>query len=83
MSHRYLPLILLVACWPAQAQVFKCVAANGELTYSQTPCPEKDSKVTVERTAKSNATDETECQFAHRFALATAREMRRCWGLAA
>ncbi len=76
MSHRYVPLLLIIACWPAQAEIFRCVAANGELTFSQTPCPEKDSKVTVERTVKSSTTDEADCQFAHRFALATAQEMK-------
>ncbi len=76
MSHRYLPLLLLVACWPAHAEIFKCVAPNGELTFSQTPCPEEGSKVTVERTVKSSTTDEAECQYAHRFALSTAREMK-------
>lgn len=76
MSHRYL-LLLLVACWPAEAEVYKCVASNGDLTFSQTPCPGKDSKVTVERTVTTGKVDETHCEFAHRFALATAREMKR------
>ncbi|MBT8067400.1 MAG: DUF4124 domain-containing protein [Gammaproteobacteria bacterium] len=77
MSYRYLLLFLLVTCWPAQAEIFKCVAPNGELTFSQTPCPGKDSKVTVERTATTKNDDEADCKFAQRFALTTARQMKR------
>ncbi|MGB5335018.1 MAG: DUF4124 domain-containing protein [Woeseiaceae bacterium] len=76
MSHRYL-LLLLVACWPAQAEIYKCVAPNGELTFSQTPCPGDDSKVTVERTVSIDKIDEADCKLAHRFALTTAQEMKR------
>ena len=77
MSYRYLLLFLLVTCWPAQAEIFKCVAPNGELTFSQTPCPGKDSKVTVERTVTTKNDDEANCKFAQRFALTTARQMKR------
>lgn len=76
MSHRYL-LLLLIACWPAQAQVFKCVAANGDLTYSQTPCRDKDSEVTVQDVATSGNNDGADCEYAHRFALTTAMGMKR------
>lgn len=76
MSNRFLPLLLLIVCWPAQAQVYKCVAANGDLTYSQTPCPDKDSKVTVQAAATTGADDEADCRLAHGFALTTAREMK-------
>lgn len=72
-------LILFLAClWPVAgvAEIFKCVAADGALTFSQTPCPEKDSKVTVQKTVKSNIGEADECQYAHRFALATAEEMK-------
>lgn len=77
MSYRYLLLLFLVTCWPAQAEIFKCVAPNGELTFSQTPCPGKDSKVTVERTVTTRNDDEADCKFAQRFALTTARQMKR------
>lgn len=76
MPHRYL-LLLLVACWPAQAEIYKCVAANGDLTFSQTPCPGKDSKVTVERTVTTSNDDKADCEFARRFSLTTARKMKR------
>lgn len=72
-------LMLLLAClWPVAgaAEIFKCVASDGALTFAQTPCPEKDSKVTVQESAKSNVGDADECQYAHRFALATAQEMK-------
>ena len=76
MSHRYLPLLLLVLAWPAQGEIFKCESPSGELTFSQTPCPEKDSKVTVERSVSTSPRSEVDCEMAHRFALATAREMQ-------
>lgn len=72
-------LMLFLAClWPVTgtAEVFKCVAADGALTFSQTPCPEKDTKVTVQKSVRSNASDADDCQYAHRFALATAQEMK-------
>lgn len=71
-------LFLLASLWPqpGQAEIFRCVAPNGELTYAQTPCPEKDSKVTVQKSATSNNSEGNECQHAHRFALATAQEMK-------
>ncbi len=77
MSHRYLPLLFLFACWSAQAEIYRCVAPNGDLTFSQTPCPDKDSKVTVERTVTTARNEEADCQFAHRFALTTAMSMKR------
>lgn len=77
MLHRYLPLLFLITCWPVQAQVYKCVAANGALTFSQMPCPDKDSKVTLERTVTTNVEDEADCKSAHRFALVTAHDMKR------
>lgn len=79
---QHLPKILLLVLLasllpqPGQAEIFRCVAPNGELTYAQTPCPEKDSKVTIEKSVKSATSDADECQYAHRFALATAQEMK-------
>lgn len=81
MPQRYLFAALLVifttlASIDARAEIYKCVAANGELTYSQTPCPEKDSKVTVQKSDGRSGADSADCQYAHRFALATAQEMQ-------
>lgn len=39
-----------------QAGVFKCVATNGEISFSQTPCPEKKKELT----AKEDAPDDTD-----------------------
>lgn len=71
-------ILIVLSLWPVTglAQVFKCVAANGELTFSQTPCPEEDSKVTVQKTVTSSSSEPDACQYAHRFALATAEEMQ-------
>ena len=57
-QQRY-PLVALLLALPlfsplsAEARIFKCVAANGEITFSQTPCP----KVKTEAPAKEDAKD--------------------------
>ncbi|MCP4299675.1 MAG: DUF4124 domain-containing protein [Gammaproteobacteria bacterium] len=37
-------LLALLAPTAGQAEIFKCVAENGEVTFSQTPCPKEESK---------------------------------------
>jgi hypothetical protein len=76
---RYAALLLVllsIAPFAAQAKVFKCVAANGELTFSQTPCPNEKSKVTEQRTGSRSDADPVDCEHARRFALTTAQEMK-------
>ena len=60
----------------ATAEIFKCVAKNGELTFSQTPCLEKDSKVTVMNSGSSSNDEPADCEHARRFALDTAQQMK-------
>ena len=56
-----------------QAEVFKCTAEDGGLTFQQTPCPEQK----VEKVATQAVVEKgSDCSFAHRFAVATARLMR-------
>lgn len=81
MPLRYLltATLLVVAClWsmPATAEIFKCVAKNGDLTFSQAPCPEKDSTVTVMRSGGSVSVEPVDCEHARRFALNTAQQMK-------
>ncbi len=59
-----------------RAEIFKCVAADGALTFSQSPCREEGSKVTVQETVGGAADEPADCEHARRFALATAQEMR-------
>lgn len=64
---------LLVASAPGRADVFKCTAEDGGLTFQQTPCPEQK----VEKIATQAAAEQgLECSFANRFAVSTARLMR-------
>jgi hypothetical protein len=64
---------LLVTSGPARADVFKCTAEDGGLTFQQTPCPEQK----VEKVATQAAADKgLDCSFANRFAVSTARLMR-------
>ncbi len=72
-------LLLALACLvpdTAKAQVYKCVAENGALTFSQTPCPDEGSKVTVMSSSGSSNREAADCDHARRFALNTAQQMR-------
>ena len=64
---------LLLASADGQAEVFKCTAEDGGLTFQQTPCPEQK----VEKVATQAAAEKgPDCSFANRFAVSTARLMR-------
>lgn len=80
IPFRYLPacLAVLLVCLStsASAGVYKCVAADGSLTYSQTPCPNQVS--TAVSTSSGSAADRSaECRYASRFAGSVATDMRR------
>jgi uncharacterized protein DUF4124 len=64
---------LLTATPAGYADVFKCTAEDGSLTFQQTPCPEQ--KVEVIKTQKTTGS-ELDCRYASRFADFTARHMR-------
>jgi len=68
-----LTISLLAAAPAGWAEVFKCTAEDGSLTFQQTPCPEQ--KVEVVNT-QSPAGAELDCRYASRFADFTARHMR-------
>ena len=81
MSQRYpIAALLLVLTWllpvTLKAEIYKCVAENGELTFSQAPCPDKGSKVTVMSSSGSSSRETADCEHARRFALSTAQQMR-------
>lgn len=68
-------LLLLATSADADAGVYKCVDADGGITYAQTPCP--DQVTTAVHTASSNRDDEPlDCEHANRFALSVARSMK-------
>jgi hypothetical protein len=65
--------ILLFVATNVQADVFKCTAEDGGVTFQQTPCPDEK----VERVATPEAVpEELDCQYSVRFAESTARFMR-------
>ncbi len=81
MSLRYQFAALLLALAllipnAAKAEIYKCMAENGDLTFSQAPCPEKGSKVTVMSSAGSSSRAAADCDHARQFALNTAQQMR-------
>ncbi|MDH3265337.1 MAG: DUF4124 domain-containing protein [Gammaproteobacteria bacterium] len=64
---------LLFVAYDGQADVFKCTAEDGGLTFQQTPCPQQK----VEKVATQEAGQaQRDCQYAVRFADSTARFMR-------
>lgn len=64
---------LLLAGNDVRADVYKCTAEDGSLTYQQTPCPkQKVEKLNVERTDAAAPG----CVYANKFAVSTARLMR-------
>ena len=88
MPRRYsLAASVLVFAWlypmPAKAEIYKCVAANGDITFSQVPCPEEDSKVTTVRAGSSPTAEPADCEHARRFALRTAQQMKSGTGSSA
>jgi hypothetical protein len=43
--------VMVLASGAAQAQVYKCIDANGKTVYSQSPCPKTSRSTTLERSA--------------------------------
>ena len=72
---------LIAVAIPAAAGVYKCVAADGSLTYSQTPCPGQKT-TTVTTVKSSNAGETLDCRHASQFALTVAKSMKRGRGSA-
>lgn len=65
--------ILLFVATEGRADVFKCTAEDGGVTFQQTPCPQQK----VEKVATPAAGSvELDCQHAVEFAASTARFMR-------
>ena len=48
MMKRFLLVICLAMAVPAQADIYRCLSADGSTTFSQTPCSETAERVTVE-----------------------------------
>lgn len=68
-----IPIALLLATG-AQAEIYKCVAEDGSVSYSQIPCPKQ---VTTEVRAAVPKTDgAVDCRWATQFANEVGRQMR-------
>lgn len=68
-------LFLLGTAPDLHAAVYKCVDADGSITYAQTPCPDQVT-TTVHTAPSSSGEDGPGCEFAQRFALSVARSMK-------
>ena len=76
IANKVTLLLLLTAVFytvDARADIYKCKDADGNLMYSQTPCKKQESQK-VGNSASRN-TETTDCSFAGRFAITTARYM--------
>jgi hypothetical protein len=75
MKRAYsLCLVLLLLASGAQADIYKCVADDGSVSYSQIPCPEE--KTETVRTVTSRRSEPADCRWATQFAGEVARRMR-------
>jgi hypothetical protein len=77
IANKVTVLLLLAAVFHtvgAHADIYKCKDADGNLTYSQTPCRKQESQK-VGNSASKN-TETSDCSLAGRFAITTARHMR-------
>jgi hypothetical protein len=65
---------MLLVSLEAQADVYKCTDAEGGITFQQTPCREQNvEKVSSPKTQSATM----DCSYANKFAVSTARLMRR------
>ena len=58
----------------AEAEIYKCVAEDGSVAYSQIPCPKE--KMTTVATAVAKIDDVVDCRWAVKFANDVGRRMR-------
>ena len=58
----------------AEAEIYKCVAEDGSVAYSQIPCPKE--KMTTVATAVAKTDDVVDCRWAVKFANDVGRRMR-------
>jgi hypothetical protein len=68
-----LAIVALLSCSTAQADIYKCLDDDGNAVFQQTPCPEKTSEKVASDAVSSS---ETDCTFAGKFAVSSARFMR-------
>lgn len=65
----------IVAPGTASAAIYKCVGANGEVSYNQTPCPVEDKTAKLISVGSKSET-KYNCRIANNFARKTAMGMR-------
>ena len=72
-----IPFALLLATG-AEAEIYKCVADDGSVTYSQIPCPkQKTTTVSAAVATEANKADDVvDCRWAVKFANDVGRRMR-------
>lgn len=73
---RLLPVAMLLAAATAGADVYRCTAADGSTTFSQTPSSASAERVAVDA-APSAGTGSGDCRVAEPFARAVAKLMRQ------
>ncbi len=66
---------LALASSAGAADIYKCTDADGNLSYSQTPCP-KQKSVEVSVSGSGGSNESVDCSYANRFAFSAARLMQ-------
>jgi hypothetical protein len=74
MFRLVLVLIAVLFASEGQAEIYKCEAENGDITYSQVPCLKQ--KTTTVTTSVPKAREPVDCRWAATFADDVARQMR-------
>ncbi len=67
-------LVAVLSASGAQAEIYKCIADDGGITYSQVPCPQQ--KTTTVRKAVPKTEAVVDCRWALAFASDVTRRMR-------
>ncbi len=77
---RAIPLILGAALFlvnaPCEARVYRCTDANGNVSYSQAPCPADQTGAKVRGVNSARATDPEACTHVRNFATETFRKLK-------
>ena len=73
-SRHGIGLMILLFAASAQADIYKCVAEDGAVSYSQIPCPQQKSETVRTPTARVDTT--VDCRWASKLANDVARRMR-------
>ena len=71
-----LAVAMLLCSYGVQADVYKCVDAEGVMTFSQVPCQGNPQAIKVDGAGSDRNSEPADCRMAYRFAYQTAQSMQ-------